>query len=60
MLSADRGGILETFRLIIKVGEDLSAAEVLASLDCRRTFICQNFFYVLMRQLGSESRFPFV
>lgn len=60
MLSAARDGILGTFRLIIRPGEDLSAAEVMASLDCCRTFIYQNCFCVLIRQVGSESRFPFV
>lgn len=58
MLSAARDGILGTFRLIIRPGEDLSAAEVMASLDCCRTFIYQNCFCVLIRQVGSESRFP--
>lgn len=31
VLSANRGGILGAFRLVIKVGEGLSAAEALAS-----------------------------
>jgi len=60
MLSADRGGVLGTFRLIITIGEELSAAEVLASLNSCGTFMYQNFFYVLIRQLGSELRFPVV
>lgn len=44
VLSADRGGILGVFRLVIKAGEGLSAAETLVSWCCHRIFISQNFF----------------
>lgn len=60
-VSAGRADTLGTFRLIrLKVDEDLRAAVVLASLDCCRTFVWQNFFYVFIRQQGCESKFPFV